>query len=190
MTSMLGVPKVDLPLQQRMVRRRAVLAFVVCAPTLVLASLGLPYLFDFPDGLVDRLAFALRANLFIGLWVLLAVRRVAKVRFESAEDNAGSAYSPPSGRLAVPAAFLQNTLEQAFVAGVGMLALATVEGEPALAYVVAAVLLFSLGRLTFFKGYPAGAGGRAFGIATTAIPVIGAYAWVLIDMVGEVWRLA
>lgn len=190
MTSIPRAPNVDLPQEQRMVRRRAFLAFLVCVPTLVAASVGLPYLFDFPDNLVDRLAFTLRANLIIGLWVVLAVRRVAKVRFESAEDNAGSAFSPPSARLAVPAAFLQNTLEQGFIATVGMLALATVEGEAALAYVSAAVLLFSLGRLTFLKGYPAGAGGRAFGIATTAIPVIGAYAWVLLDVVGAVWRFS
>jgi hypothetical protein len=82
----------------------------------------------------------------------------------------------------VPRAFLQNTLEQAFIAALGLLALATVEGEAALAYVVATVVLFSLGRAAFLRGYPRGAGGRAFGIATTALPTVGAYGWALIDM--------
>ena len=185
MTQPLSPPHVDLPREQRAVVRASLLAFAVCAPTLGLASLGLPQLFDFPSALAERLAFALRADLVIALWVMLSVRMVSKVRFESAEDNAGSAYSPPSPRLAVPKAFLQNTLEQAFIATLGILALATVGGEAALAYIVATVALFSLGRVTFLRGYPRGAGGRAFGIATTALPSIGAFGWAVIDMVSS-----
>lgn len=186
----LAPPQVDLPKEQRAVRRQSLLAFAVCAPTLALASLGLPRVMDFPDDLAARLAFAVRADLLIGLWVVLGVRMVSKVRFESAEDNAGSAYSRPSPRLAVPRAFLQNTLEQAFTATLGFLALATVGGEAALAYIVAAVVLFSLGRVTFLRGYPRGAGGRAFGIATTALPTVGAYGWALFDMVSDLVALA
>ena len=185
MTRPLSPPHVDLPREQRAVVRASLLAFAVCAPTLVLASLGLPRLFDFPSTPAERLAFAVRADVGIALWVMLGVRMVSKVRFESAEDNAGSAYSPPSPRLAVPRAFLQNTLEQAFIATLGILALATVGDEAALAYIVATVALFSLGRVTFLRGYPRGAGGRAFGIATTALPSIRAFGWALIDMVSS-----
>lgn len=183
-------PNVDLPTEQRVVRRQALLAFLVCVPTLAAASLSLPRLFEFPDALAERLAFALKADLVFALWVMWGVRVVAKVRFESAEDNAGSAYSQPSPRLAVPKAFLQNTLEQAFIAALGILALATVDGDAALAYIVATVLLFSLGRVTFLRGYPRGAGGRAFGIATTGLPVIGAYGWVLFDVASALAGLA
>ena len=190
MTHSPAAPRVDLAREQRAVRRQALLAFVVCAPTLALASAGLPQLFDFPDDLTSRLAFGLRANLVIGLWVIIAVRMVAKVRFNSAEDNAGSAFSRPSARLAVPAAFLQNTLEQAFTAALAFLGLAAVGGDAALAYIVAAVMLFSLGRMTFLRGYPRGAGGRAFGIATTALPIMGAYLWALIDVVADLAALA
>ncbi|MCX7586300.1 MAPEG family protein [Phenylobacterium sp. 58.2.17] len=179
-------PHVDLPTEQRAVLRQSLLAFAVCAPTLALASLGLPRVFSFPETLSERLAFGLRADLVIGLWVILGVRMVAKVRFESEADNAGSAYCRPSPRIAVPRAFLQNTLEQAFTAAFGILALATVEGEAALAYIAAMVVLFSLGRATFLRGYPRGAGGRAFGIATTALPTIGAYGWALMDTASDV----
>ncbi|MGA0608038.1 MAPEG family protein [Phenylobacterium sp. VNQ135] len=175
-------PRVDLPKEQRTVKLGALLAVAVCGSTLALACLALPRLLAFPQDLAERLAFALRADLLIALWVVLAVRMVAKVRFTSAEDNAGSAYSRPSVRLAVPAAFLQNTLEQAFIAVVGHLALATTSGEAPLAYIACAVALFCLGRLTFLRGYPQGAGGRAFGVATTAIPSVGAYAWTLIEI--------
>lgn len=136
----------------------------------------------FPADLSERLAFAIRADLVLGLWVMWAVRRVAKVRFESAEDNAGSAFGRPSARLALPGAFLQNTLEQAVLAALGNLALATVGGEAALAYVLAAVALFSLGRFAFLRGYPEGAGGRAFGMVTTTLPILGAYGWVLLAL--------
>ncbi|MBJ7411249.1 MAG: MAPEG family protein [Phenylobacterium sp.] len=181
-------PPVDLRAEQKRVRRQAIYAGLVCLLVLVAASFGLPPWFAFPDEMAERLAFVLRADLVVALWVVVAIRIVAKIRFESPEDNAGSAFSPPSPRLAVPAAFLQNTLEQAFIAIVGHLALATMPGEAPLAYVVGAVALFCLGRVTFLRGYPRGAGGRAFGIATTAIPTVGAYAWVLVALVFDlIW---
>jgi MAPEG family len=188
MTREFTAPQVDLAKEQRAVRRQAALAFTVCVPALALASLILPRFFEFPTSLADRMAFGLRANLVLGLWVLLAVRMVANERFESAADNAGSAFGQPSARLAVPAAFLQNTLEQAFVAALGMLALATARGEAALAYIVGAVVLFSVGRIAFLRGYPRGAGGRAFGIATTALPIIGAYGWAIVDIAANLLR--
>jgi hypothetical protein len=89
----------------------------------------------------------------------------------------------------VPRAFLQNTLEQAFITVVAILALATVGGEAALAYVIATVVLFSLGRVTFLRGYPHGAGGRAFGIAMTVLPGLGAIGWAAIDVASEVAAL-
>lgn len=181
-------PPVDLAKGQRVVRRQAALAFITCVPALALVSLGLPRVLEFPTALGERMAFGLRANLVLGLWVLLAVRSVANVRFDSAADNAGSAFSRPSASLAVPAAFLQNTLEQAFVAALGILALATTRGEAALAYIVGAVVLFSVGRITFLRGYPRGAGGRAFGMVTTALPIIGAYGWAIVDIGGQLLR--
>lgn len=183
--SCLAPPRVDLPREQRRVVRQAAIASLVCAVVLAASLLLFPRWVTFPEDIAGRLAFALRADSIIGLLVVLAIRMVAKVRFNSAEDNAGSAYSKPSPRLAVSAAFLQNTLEQAFTAVLGHLALATVAGSAAMAYIVGSVGLFCVGRLTFFLGYPGGAGGRAFGIVTTALPTIGAYVWITIVMIHE-----
>ena len=56
--------------------QQSLLALAVCAPILVIASLGLPRIFTFPEPLVERLAFALRAGLVVVLWVVLGVRMV------------------------------------------------------------------------------------------------------------------
>lgn len=175
-------PAVDLPKEQRRIVIAALCSAVVCGVTLWLAIRYLPAQIAFPTDLANRLAFTLRADIFVALWVMLAVRMVSKVRFFSAADSAGSAYTKPTLRLAVRSAFLQNSLEQAFIAIVAHLALAAVEHAAALAYIVGAVFLFSLGRFTFWLGYPYGAGGRAFGIVTTALPTLGAYGWVLFEL--------
>lgn len=172
----------DLREEQHKIIRRAIWAIVFCL--LVLAgSYGLlPRLFVFPTGLAERIAFALQADIFVLVWIVIGVRMVSKGRFRSAADNPGSAFAPPSPAIAVQVAFLQNALEQAVAAVGAHLALATVISGPALALIPGAVLLFGIGRITFLRGYPQGAGSRAFGIVTTVVPTIGAYAFVI-------WRI-
>lgn len=176
-------PFVDLPREQRRVTVRAIAATLVSIAVLSAATFGLPAVIDLPSDLAARFAFVLRLDLVVGLWVVFAVRQVARIRFISAEDSRGSAYAPPSQRLAVPAAFLQNTLEQAFVAVLAHLAMATVPGAYSLAYVAGAVVLFCVGRVCFLGGYPKGAAGRAFGIVLTVVPTLGAYVWAAVAAV-------
>lgn len=171
----------DLAKEQRKIAKRGLVASLACVATLVPAAVYLPSRIEFPVGTAEQLAFVVRVDLFVAIWVVIGIRLVSRIRFSSIDDNAGSAYSAPSVRLAVPAAFLQNTLEQAFTAIVGHLALVAVGGEATMAFVVAATVLFTLGRITFLLGYPAGAGGRAFGMVMTMLPTIGAYGWALVD---------
>ena len=153
------------------VRRQAALSFLFCAPVIAAAVWWLPRQFEFPVEMGDRLAFAGRASLLIMLWGLIGVGTIARLRRKSAHDTAGSAYGPPSERLRIPLAFLQNTLEQAVLAAFAAMALATVDGEAPLALIVAMVVLFAIGRITFWRGYPRGSPGRAFGVVTTALPI-------------------
>ncbi len=180
-----SAPPVDLTVERRRIRLRGALAFVLCSTVLGLGVYWLPRWLSLPVDLADRLTFALRANLFVLIWLLIAVGIVSTIRRYSAEDNAGSAFSPPSARLAIPAAFLQNTLEQVVITMSAFLALATVEGEAALAYIVASLPLFALGRITFLRGYPGGAGARAFGMVTTALPSLGAFTWAAYEAVSQ-----
>lgn len=175
-------PEVDLAAEQRKIIANSVAALIFCALMLTGGYLILPYYFQFPTDLSERLAFALRADVFVFLWIVLGVRLVARGRFRSAADNRGSAFAPPSPRIAVPVAFLQNTLEQAVVAVGAHLVLATLLNGPALALIPTAVVLFAAGRLTFLIGYTKGAGGRAFGMATTALPTVGGYGLAIVLM--------
>ncbi len=175
-------PPVDLPLEQRRIRHQSVLAALLCVVVISAAIFLLPFWIAFPVDQAERIAFALRADVLLVVNVMVGVRWVSSTRYHSAEDSAGSAYAPPSAILKVPAAFLQNTLEQAIIMALALLALTTIEGDYPLAYIIAAVLLFIIGRITFARGYRAGAGGRAFGMATTALPSVGAIVWLIVDI--------
>jgi hypothetical protein len=169
----------DFEAEQRKIVRRAIFALAFCALVLLGSYLLLPRLFEFPTGLAERIAFALQVDIFVLIWIVIGVRMVSRGRFRSKADNPGSAFARPSPAIAVQVAFLQNTLEQALAAVGAHLALATLISGPMLALLPSAVLLFAIGRVTFLWGYPHGAGARAFGIATTVIPTIGAYGWAI-----------
>lgn len=167
----------ELRTEQRAVILRGFAGALFSLAILAAGYLLLPRMFDFPTEQADALAFALQAELFVALWVVIAIRMVSRIRFRSAADNRGSAFSKPSAVLRIPAAFLQNTLEQGFIAVVAHLALATLITGPALALIPAAVLLFAIGRISFLMGYEKGAAGRAFGIVVTMLPSVLACLW-------------
>lgn len=165
----------ELKVEQRKIIRKAIFAGLFCFGVLLTGRYLLPLFYIFPTDLAERIAFAIKADLFILLWVVIAIRMVSRVRFISPVDNRGAAYSLPSAKIAVPAAFLQNTLEQATIALGSHLAFAVFMSGANLALLPSAVILFSVGRLTFLYGYPKGAGARAFGMVVTALPTMLGY---------------
>ena len=162
----------ELKNEQRKVKARGLCATFFCGIVLSTSYLTLPNFFSFPTDLVDRIGFALKASVFILVWLVIAVRLVSKGRLVSDADIRGSAFSAPSERIRIKAAFLQNTLEQAALAIGASLAFAATFSADYLSLVVGAVLLFSIGRLTFYIGYRSGAGGRAFGMVVTMLPAV------------------
>ncbi len=76
------------------------------------------------------------------------------------------------------------------MASIAFLALATLDGDAPLGFITGAVVLFAVGRVTFLRGYPHGAPGRAFGMATTALPTLIAFAWIIIDICADLARNA
>lgn len=126
-----------------------------------------------PD-IAERLAYALKVDLLILLWLAGCVRAVAAIRYRSDADRPGSAYAPPSPRLAVAAAVLQNSLEQTVLAMGAHLVLATVLRDGELVLLPALTGLYLLGRIAFALAYPRGAAARAFGMALTGASLIAA----------------
>jgi hypothetical protein len=120
----------------------------------------------------DRLAYALKTELPVFLWLAGAVRAVSSRRFKSPADIGGSAFWPPSPNLAIPLAVLQNSLEQTVLFLGAHLILATVLRDGELIVLPVMVALYLVGRITFAWGYRRGASGRAFGMTLTAAPTI------------------
>lgn len=165
---------------ERAIRRAGLLALAATVLAGIAGLALLPLAFAFPTGLPERLAFAVQASAFVLVWVLAGVLMVSTARRRSPEDIGGSAAGPPSARLAIRVAFLQNTLEQAVLAVGLYLAVATLDGGRWLPLIVAAVGLFALGRVLFLRGYARGVTGRALGMALTMMPVILGYPLVLV----------
>ena len=156
--------------EQKTIRVRSALAVGLTAAVVALAWLWLPpSLLGASAGMAtaDRLAYALKADLLVFLWLGGCLRTVASIRYRSDADRPGAAYGPPSARLAVPAAVLQNSLEQTVLAVGAHLILATVlQGEE----------MILLPVLVYAKG----AGARAFGMALTGASTIGAFGITLV----------
>lgn len=177
----------DLKAEQKEIRKQSLLAFLLCAATSAACVLFLAKLITFSSEIGARLAFAIQTSFVHFAIVLLAVRMVSNGRYQSAADIDGAAKGPPSPALAVKTAFLQNTLEQAFL-GVGAhLLLASVTGGRWLGLLVASSMLFAVGRWSFYRCYPGGAGGRAFGMATTALASLACYLVALATLLGRLF---
>lgn len=177
--------EVDMDAQERAIRLWGTVSLVITVAAFVGAFYGLPNLFEFPADLADRLAFAALGSFFVVIWVLVGVGMVSTGRRMSPEDIGGSAAGPPSDRLAIKSAFLQNSLEQAVLAASFYAALAAVAGGPWLSLIVAGVVLFAVGRVWFYLGYRGGAKGRAPGMTLTMTPTMVGYIVVIVLFVME-----
>lgn len=125
-------------------------------------------------GSADRLAYALKWDIVILLWLAGCVRQVSGGRFKSPADIEGSAFSAASPAIAVKRAVLQNSLEQTVLAVGAHLALAATLRGRELVAIPMLVALFLAGRVWFALGYRKGAPGRAGGMVLTAGPTFAA----------------
>ena len=169
--------------EQRGVRRGAAAAALFSAVFLGAGYLWFPYPLGPFDGAGARLAVALKADVFVLLWLVAAIGRVANARFFSPGDIAGGGLAEASAPLKVPLAILQNTLEQVVLAVGAHLALASLLEGAEMALIPLLAGLFCIGRAAFWLGYGGGAASRAFGFGTTFYPTVAAYALALVLLV-------
>lgn len=92
---------------ERAIRVSGLIGLLALACAVPAGYFLLPLVFDFPDQLAERLAFAARANAVVLLCVLAAVGLVSSTRRVSPADIGGSAAGAPSDRIAIYVAFLQ-----------------------------------------------------------------------------------
>ena len=179
-------PPTDLKQEQGCILRNSTFGLVFCV--LVLAAHRLvPLFFRLPgDDIASLLAFWSGSALLTVLWVLVGFSMVSRGRRRSLDDIRGSAFAPPSPRIAIHVAFLQNTVEQALMAVIVQIAVLLLAGAWTAPLVAGQVLLFAVGRVTFLAGYPKGAGGRAFGLAVTALPTLAGFVLALWALVSSV----
>lgn len=123
----------------------------------------------------EQIAFALKFDVPLFLWLAWCVREVSKRRFRSSVDRKGSAFARPSEEIAIHLAVLQNSLEQTVLAFGAHLVLATVLRGTELVIIPLLVALYLTGRVSFSLAYPHGAARRSFGMALTAAPTVVSY---------------
>lgn len=173
-------------LDQRGILRSAVFALIVVGMGLLAGYFLLPATLLSPDNALlmgERLAFALRWDLPLFLWLMGCVQAVSTGRYRSPDDIRGSAFGPPSKAIAVRRAVLQNSVEQVLLAVGAHLILATLLLGDELRLIPILVILFLVGRAAFALGYARGPGARGFGMAITGLANIVAYGiaiWLLI----------
>ena len=172
--------QIDMALIEARIRVAGTLGLVLFIVVVGLAQLVLPLFMTFPEAMAERLAFAARTSAVVLFCVVVAIGMVSTGRRRSPEDIGGAAAGPPSDRLAIRVAFLQNTLEQAVVAVGFYFAFATLASCAWLSVLPVSAAFFVIGRVLFLKGYAKGVEGRAWGMSLTMIPVILGYPVVFI----------
>lgn len=174
--------------EQRGIIIASIAAIAVSLALLVIAYLWLPPAVFGLEATMDageRIAFALKADIGVFLWLAGCVRGVSSGRFNSPADIRGSAYGPPSPAIAVKAAVLQNSLEQTVLAVGAHLCLAAALRGQELVLVPVLVLLYLVGRVCFAAGYTRGASGRAFGMALTGVSTVAAFAIAVVVLLSR-----
>ncbi len=129
------------------------------------------------DLIEERLAYALRANVFAALPLLIMLAAVGNSRFLSEAidptKHAESRSMEIDGRVA------DNTLQQNFVFAIASLALSTVVALKHLQIVWACAMVFVFARAGFWLGYRLNPLYRAPGMSATAYLNLGMIAYVL-----------
>jgi MAPEG family protein len=126
-----------------------------------------------------RLEYAFKWEVVAALCLLAGVARIANRRFFIPEAIEGGA----AKSIEIDQRYLQNTLEQLVLAFVGHLALVTMVAPESIRVVGVLVMLFVIGRVTFWIGYRYSGTARAFGFATTFYPTVAVYVYVVLRMV-------
>lgn len=158
-------------------KQRGVLKGMAIGATIALvaitgAILAGPILLQPEATVAERIAFALRADAFVALWLAISIGLLARHRFFTPEDIDGGGLTQGTATASILQASLQNTLEQTVLAVLTHLAWAVFMPVTWMSAIPVAVALFLVGRVLFVRGYRKGAPSRAAGFALTFYPSV------------------
>ena len=135
-----------------------------------------------------RLAFVLKADILIAVWLAMSISRLARYRFFTPEDIDGGGLTVGSQQAQVLQSILQNTLEQSVLAVFVHLIWVVVMPISWAPAVLAAAIMFFAGRALFALGYEKGAPSRALGFVLSFYPSVLMLAIVVIKVILELIR--
>jgi uncharacterized membrane protein YecN with MAPEG domain len=161
-----------LTIKQRGVLKGMIAGATVTAIVIVGTILWGPRLLSPEASVSERIAFALRTDVFIALWLGISVALLARHRFFTPEDIDGGGLAHGTEMAHVLQATLQNTLEQTVLAVLVHCMWAIVMPLSWISAIPAATVLFLCGRVLFLRGYRGGAPARAVGFTLTYYPTV------------------
>lgn len=158
--------------KQRGVFQRMIVGALVTAIVLLFGALLNPFGFAVDWNASERLWVAAVSLLFPAVMLMVSIGRLAMRRFNHADDIDGGGLTHGSVEAKILQSILQNTLEQAVLAGFVYVAWAAIMPGRTMSVVPLAGMLFVLGRIMFFASYSRGAPWRGTGFALTFYPSI------------------
>ena len=129
------------------------------------------------EPLADRLAYALQANVFAAMPLMIVISAIANARFMS--DAIDPTRGSESKAMEIDRRVAENTLEQNFIFLIASLTLSTVVPLQYLQVVWACAIVFVAARLAFWIGYRLSPLYRAPGMAATSYMNLGMVVYAL-----------
>ncbi|MFA7555425.1 MAG: MAPEG family protein [Spongiibacteraceae bacterium] len=171
--------------KQNAVLKRMIFGMLIALSIVVMSSYLNPFGYRESISLTNKLNVLALSAIIPILLLAIAIGRVARHRFFTAEDIDGGGLSIGSEQAKVLQSQLQNTVEQTVLASLVYYAWSIIMPATFLSTIPIAALAFGLGRILFFAGYKKGAPSRAIGFTLSFYPTI----VMIIGMIGTlIWR--
>ena len=158
--------------KQRGVLAGMALGFGVTAAAICAAIVAAPEALLPDAGVITSWAHALVWDALPVACLAINIARLASHRFFTPADIDGGATSDGTSEARLLQATLQNTLEQTVLALATHAIWAVTMPRASQAAIPVAAILFTIGRVLFWRGYARGAPARAVGFALTFYPSI------------------
>lgn len=162
----------DFAEKQKGVRVRMLVGVIITTPVLAAGALLNPLGLSGDWDALERLWLVAAALLIPAVMLMISIGRLAMRRFWHAEDIDGGGLTHGTPEAKMLQSILQNTLEQAVLAGFAYVAWGALMPGSTMSTILLAALLFGLGRILFFVSYEKGAPWRGTGFALTFYPTV------------------